>query len=178
MAFVHHHLAHFQLMIGYHISVDLSPCARAWQQLLSTYDKVFLSKMIVSDGLISNIVLPMRLLPTDVNSILSSALLICDGFLCCHNELWLSIGECKRVCISFFQGVHSFLIKKKQKKKSTYFSKSPFPFKANKKKTKQKIVNKKLQQYTCSFLLLKKKKKRTHTQMSIYHQMKIMWMNT
>ena len=134
--------------------------------------------MIVSNGFISNIVLPMRLLPTDVNSILSSALLICDGFLCCHNELWLSTGECKRVCISFFQGVHSFLINKKQKKKSTYFSKSPFPFKANK---KNKTKNSK-QKITAIHMLIsfieKKKKKRTHTQMSIYHQMKIMWMNT
>ena len=118
--------------------------------------------MIVSNGFISNIVLPMRLLPTDVNSILSSALLICDGFLCCHNELWLSTGECKRVCISFFQGVHSFLINKKQKKKAHILA-NPLSLLRQTKKTKQKIVNKKLQQYTCSFLLLKKKKKNAHT---------------
>ena len=154
-------------MIGYHISVDLSPCARAWQQLLSTYDKVFLSKMIVSDGLISNIVLPMRLLPTDVNSILSSALLICDGFLCCHNELWLSTGECKRVCISFFQGVHSFLINKKQKKKAHILA-NPLSLLRQTKKNKTKNSKQKI---TAIHMLIsfieKKKKTHTHTNVNI-----------
>ena len=88
-------------MIGYHISVDLSPCARAWQQLLSTYDKVFLSKMIVSDGLISNIVLPMRLLPTDVNSLLSSALLICDDFFVVTTNSGYQQGNARECAFPF-----------------------------------------------------------------------------
>ena len=57
---------------------------------------------------------------------------------------------------SLFQGVHSFLINKKQKKKAQILA-NPLSLLRQTKKTKQKIVNKKLQQYTCSFLLLKKK---------------------
>ena len=71
------------------------------------------------------------------------------------------------MCISFFQGVHSFLINKKQKKKAHILA-NPLSLLRQTKKTKQKIVNKKLQQYTCSFLLLKKKKKtHTHTNVNI-----------
>ena len=42
------------------------------RQLLSTYDEVLLSKISVSDGLVGNIVLPTRLLPTDVDGFLPS----------------------------------------------------------------------------------------------------------
>ena len=48
------------------------------------------SKISVSDGLVGIIVLPTRLLPTDVGGLLPSALLICDDFLCCCIKLWLS----------------------------------------------------------------------------------------
>ena len=47
--------------------------------------------MSVSDGLVGNIVLSTRLLPMDVDGLLPSTLLIYDGFLCCCNELWLSL---------------------------------------------------------------------------------------
>ena len=47
--------------------------------------------MSVSDGLIGNIVLSARLLPMDVDGLFPSTLLIYDGFLCCCNELWLSL---------------------------------------------------------------------------------------
>ena len=59
-------------------------------QLLSTYDGVLLSKISVSDGLVGNIVLPTRLLLTDVDGFLPSVIQICDGFLCFCDELWLS----------------------------------------------------------------------------------------
>ena len=57
-------------------------------QLLSTYDGVLLSKISVSDGLVSNIVLPTRLLPTNVNGFLLSVIRICDGFLGFCDKLW------------------------------------------------------------------------------------------
>ena len=57
-------------------------------QLLSTYDGVLLSIISVSDGLVDNIVLPTRLLPTDVNGFLPSIIRICDSFLCFCNKLW------------------------------------------------------------------------------------------
>ena len=60
------------------------------RQLLSTYDGVLLSKISVSDGLVGNIVLPTRLLPTDVDGFLPSVIRICDGFLCFCDELWPS----------------------------------------------------------------------------------------
>ena len=56
------------------------------QQLSSTYDGVVLSKMSVSNGLVGNIVLPTRLFPTVVDGLLLSAILICDGFLCCCDK--------------------------------------------------------------------------------------------
>ena len=56
-------------------------------KILSAYDGFLLSKISVSDGLVGNIVLPTRLLPTEVDNLLPSALLICDGFLCCCDEL-------------------------------------------------------------------------------------------
>ena len=59
-------------------------------QLLSTYNGVLLSKISVSDGLVGNIVLPTRLLPTDVDSFLPLVIRICDGFLCFCDELWPS----------------------------------------------------------------------------------------
>ena len=61
------------------------------QQLSSTYDRVVLSKMSVSNGLVGNIVLPTRLFLMAVNGLLPSAILICDGFLCCCDELWPSL---------------------------------------------------------------------------------------
>ena len=57
------------------------------RQLSSTYDEVVLSKMSVSNGLISNIVLPARLFPTVIDGLLLSAILIYDYFLCCCNKL-------------------------------------------------------------------------------------------
>ena len=62
-----------------------------WQQLSSTYDGVVLSKMSVSDGLVSNIVLSTRLFPMAIDSLLPLAILICDDILCCCNELWPSL---------------------------------------------------------------------------------------
>uniref|UniRef100_A0A7N2LMX5 Sieve element occlusion C-terminal domain-containing protein n=1 Tax=Quercus lobata TaxID=97700 RepID=A0A7N2LMX5_QUELO len=47
--------------------------------------------MSVSDGLVGNIVLSTRLLPMDVDGLLPSTLLICDGFLCCCDKLWPSL---------------------------------------------------------------------------------------
>ena len=61
------------------------------RQLSSTYDRVVLSKMSVSNGLIGNIVLPARLFLTAVDGLLPSVVLICDGFLCCCDELWPSL---------------------------------------------------------------------------------------
>ena len=57
------------------------------RQLSSTYDEVVLSKMSVSNSLISNIVLPARLFPTVIDGLLLSAILIYDDFLCCCNKL-------------------------------------------------------------------------------------------
>ena len=57
------------------------------RKILSAYDGFLLSKMSVNDGLVGNIVLPTRLLPMEVDGLLPSALLICDGFLCCCDEL-------------------------------------------------------------------------------------------
>ena len=57
------------------------------RKISSAYDGLLQSKMSVSDGLVGNIVLPTRLLPTEVDGLLLSALLICDGFLCCCDEL-------------------------------------------------------------------------------------------
>ena len=74
---------------------------------------------------------------------------------------------------SLFQGVHSFLINKKQKKKAHILA-NPLSLLRQTKKTKQKITA----IHMLIYFIEKKKKKRTHTQMSIYHQMKIMWMNT
>ena len=59
-------------------------------QLLSTYDGVLLLKISVSDGLVGNIVLLTRLLPTDVDGFLPSIIRICDGFLCFCDKLWPS----------------------------------------------------------------------------------------
>ena len=50
-----------------------------------------LSKMSVRNGLVSNIVLPTRIFPMAVDGLLPSAILICDGFLCCCDELWPSL---------------------------------------------------------------------------------------
>ena len=61
-----------------------------WRKLLSTYDGVLLSKISVSDGLVGNIVLLMRLLLMDVDGFLPSIIWICDGFLCFWDELWPS----------------------------------------------------------------------------------------
>ena len=47
--------------------------------------------MSVSDGLVGNIVLLTRLLPTDVDGLLPSTLLIYDDFLCFCDELWPSL---------------------------------------------------------------------------------------
>ena len=44
-------------------------------------------KISLSDGLVGNIVLPTRLLPTDVNGFLLSVIRICDSFLCFCDEL-------------------------------------------------------------------------------------------
>ena len=60
-------------------------------QLSSTYDKVVLWKMSVSNSLVGNIVLPTRLFPTTVDGLLLSAILICDSFLCCCVKLWPSL---------------------------------------------------------------------------------------
>ena len=60
------------------------------RQLLSTYDGVMLSKISVSDGLVGNIVLLTRLLPTDVDGFLPSVIWICDSFLCFCDDLWPS----------------------------------------------------------------------------------------
>ena len=58
------------------------------QQLSSTYyDEVVLSKMSINNGLVDNIVLPTRLFLTAVDGLLPSTILICDGFLCCFDEL-------------------------------------------------------------------------------------------
>ena len=59
-------------------------------QLLRTYDRVLLLKISVSDDLFSNIVSPMRLLPTDVDDFLPSVTRIYDGFLCFCDKLWPS----------------------------------------------------------------------------------------
>ena len=61
-----------------------------WWQLLRTYDRVLLLKISVSDDLFSNIVSPMRLLPTDVDDFLPSVTRIYDGFLCFCDKLWPS----------------------------------------------------------------------------------------
>ena len=55
------------------------------------YDDFLRLKMSVSDGLVGNIVLSTRLLPTDVDGFLLSALLTSDGFLCCCDKLWSSL---------------------------------------------------------------------------------------
>ena len=47
--------------------------------------------MSVSDGLVGNIALSTRLLPTDDDGLLPLTLLIYDGFLCFCNELWPSL---------------------------------------------------------------------------------------
>ena len=57
------------------------------RQLSSTYDGVMLSKMSVSNGLIGNIVLPTRLFSMAIDGLLSSAILVCDSFLYCCDEL-------------------------------------------------------------------------------------------
>ena len=49
--------------------------------------------MSVNDGLVGNIALSTRLLPTDDNGLLPSTLLIYDGFLCFCDELWPSLIE-------------------------------------------------------------------------------------
>ena len=79
------------------------PCMRLnlWRKLSSSYNGVVLSKMSVSDGLVDNIVLSTRLFPTAVNGLLSSAILICDSFLCCCDELWPS-----QIAIFFVVKVH------------------------------------------------------------------------
>ena len=56
-------------------------------KISSAYDGFLRFKMSVSDGLVGNIVLPRRLLPTEVDGLLPLALLICDSFLCCCDEL-------------------------------------------------------------------------------------------
>ena len=61
------------------------------RQLSSTYDEVVLSKMSVSNSLVGIIVLSTRLFPTAVDGLLPSTILICDGFLCCFDELWPSL---------------------------------------------------------------------------------------
>ena len=55
------------------------------------HDGFLRSKMSVSDSLVDNIALPTRLLPTDIDGFLLSALLIDDGFLCCCDKLWPSL---------------------------------------------------------------------------------------
>ena len=57
------------------------------QKISSAYDGFLRLKMSVSDGLVSNIVLLKRLLPTEVDGLLPLTLLICDSFLCCCDEL-------------------------------------------------------------------------------------------
>ena len=57
------------------------------QKISSAYDGFIRLKMSVSNGLVDNIVLPTRLLPTEVDGLLPSTLLICDSFLCCCDEL-------------------------------------------------------------------------------------------
>ena len=47
--------------------------------------------MSVSDGLVGNIALSTRLLPTDDDVFLLSTLLIYEGFLCFCDELWPSL---------------------------------------------------------------------------------------
>ena len=47
--------------------------------------------MSVSVGLVGNIALSTRLLPTDDDGLLPSTLLIYDGFLCFCDELWPSL---------------------------------------------------------------------------------------
>ena len=72
-----------------------------WWQLLSTYDRVLLSKISVSDSLVGNIVLLTRLLPTDVNSFLPSIKRIYDHFLYFCNKLWPSQRSLLCVVLSF-----------------------------------------------------------------------------
>ena len=57
------------------------------RKISSAYDGFLQSKMSVSDGLVGNIVLPTRLLRTEVDCLLPSTLLIYDSFLCCCDEL-------------------------------------------------------------------------------------------
>ena len=74
--------------------------------------------MSVNDGLVGNIALSTRLLPTDDNGLLPSTLLIYDGFLCFCDELWPSliaiffvvIGHIVKdiVSIASFLRIHSF----------------------------------------------------------------------
>ena len=78
-------------------------------QLSSIYDGVLLSKISVSDSLVDNIVLSMRLFPTDVDGFLPLVIWIYDDFLCFCGKLWPSQ-------ISLFFIVR-FIIEKKKKKK-------------------------------------------------------------
>ena len=71
-----------------------------WKKWIA-YDGFLRLKMSVSDGLVGNIVLSTRLLLTDVDGLLPSTLLICDGFLCCCDELWPSL-----IAIFFVVSVH------------------------------------------------------------------------
>ena len=79
-------------------------------QLSSIYDGVLLSKISVSDSLVDNIVLSMRLFPTDVDGFLPLVIRIYDDFLCFCDKLWPSQ-------ISLFFIVRFIIGKKKKKKK-------------------------------------------------------------
>ena len=71
-----------------YLVVQLPHMKKYFRQKISiAHDGFLRSKMSVSDGLVSNIVLPTRLLPTEVDGLLPSTLLICDSFLCCCDEL-------------------------------------------------------------------------------------------
>ena len=79
-------------------------------QLSSIYDGVLLSKISVSDSLVDNIVLSMRLFPTDVDGFLPLVIWIYDDFLCFCGKLWPSQ-------ISLFFIVRFIIEKKKKKRK-------------------------------------------------------------
>ena len=71
-----------------YLVVQLPHMKKYFQQKISiAHDGFLRSKMSVSNGLVSNIVLPTRLLRTEVDCLLPSTLLIYDSFLCCCDEL-------------------------------------------------------------------------------------------
>ena len=98
------------------------------RQLSSTYDRVVLSKMSISDGLVSNIVFPTRLFSMVVDSLLPSTILICDSFLCCCDELWPLLVAIFFVVLIDLQGATSSKPYENKSKPKYHFKKYSLSF--------------------------------------------------